>query len=276
MITKQSTMQPMTKAGKQAANTMRKALLMAIIPATFASTSLLAQQPALSDAAIAAQKENNAAAAASQDTINKQVDQSQTLAQQYASALEALDSLNKYNNQLQKQVDAQGVEKTSLQTQLTEIETTTREVLPLMERMVATLDQFVKADIPIFLEERTTRVNTLVELMGRADVAISEKYRRILEAYQIELEYGRTLSAYDGTMGTGADARTVQFVQLGRVSLMYQTKDGSETGYWDASAKQWVKAPEYAENIKAALAVARGDGAPDLLRVPVPAPQKAN
>jgi chromosome segregation ATPase len=276
MITKQPTMQPITKAGKQAANTMRKALLMAIIPATLASTSLLAQQQPLSDAAVAAQKENNTSVAAAQENIGKMVEQAQDLSQQYASALEALDSLDKYNDQLQKQVDAQSTEKTSLQTQLTEIETTTREVLPLMERMVATLDQFVKADIPFLLEERTGRVNTLLELMGRADVAISEKYRRILEAYQIELEFGSTLEAYKGAMGAGADARTVQFVRLGRVSLMYQTEDGSETGYWDASAKQWVKAPEYAENIKAALAVARGDGAPDLLRVPVPAPQKVN
>ena len=56
----------------------------------------------------------------------------------------------------------------------------------------------------------------------------------ILEAYQIELEYGRTLSAYEGRLGTGADARTVEFAQLGRVSLMYRTLDGEETGYWDA------------------------------------------
>ena len=70
--------------------------------------------------------------------------------------------------------------------------------------------------------------------MPRADITISEKYRLILEAYQIELEYGRTLSAYEGRLGTGADARTVEFAQLGRVSLMYRTLDGSETGYWDA------------------------------------------
>jgi chromosome segregation ATPase len=262
------TTQPTMKTGKSA---MRKALMLAAIPATLAATSLFAQ---VTDQAAAAQAQSNQEAAAAQTRINGLVDQTQELSQQYTAAMDAIDSLNKYNVQLQKQVDAQDTEKQSIQTQLTEIETTNREVLPLMERMVQTLDQFVKADIPFAVEERSNRVNGLIELMGRADVAISEKYRRILEAYQIELDYGRTLSAYKGPMGAGADARTVQFVQLGRISLMYQTDDGLETGYWDAAAKQWVQDASYAENFREALAVI--DGTPNLLRMPVPAPQQAN
>lgn len=264
---------PTTKMGAQ---TLRSAMKMALIVAMFPATQAMAQQQPLSNEATQAQAQNNQAAAQAQSNINTLAEQTRDLSAQYAQALAELDSLNKYNEQLQGQVNAQETEKASIQTQLTEIETTAREVLPLMDRMVQTLDQFVKADIPFLLEERTTRVQNLVELMGRSDVAISEKYRRILEAYQIELDYGRTLSAYQGTLGEGADARTVQFVQLGRVSLMYQTIDESETGYWDASAKQWVQSPEYAEDIRAALGVARNEGAPDLLRVPVPAPQQAN
>jgi hypothetical protein len=142
-----------------------------------------------------------------------------------------------------------------------------------MDRMVQTLDQFVKADVPFLQEERANRVKSLVELMGRADVAISEKYRRILEAYQIELDYGRTLEAYQGNLGQGANAKVVQFIRLGRVALMYQTLDSGETGYWDAKRKSWVQDDNYRDAIKRALSVARQEGAPDLLRVPVPAPE---
>ena len=94
--------------------------------------------------------------------------------------------------------------------------------------------------MPFLLEERTNRVDGLQKLMTQADVSISEKYRRIIEAYQIELEYGRTLEAYEGLIGEGTDARTVDFVRLGRVSLMYQTLDGTETGYWNAEEKKWT------------------------------------
>lgn len=256
--------------GARLAANWRLGLLMSVMPMTQA----LAQQP-LDEAAIETQQEVDAAAAASQATINDLVDQTQQLSNQYAQALAELDSFNQYNAQLQKQVDAQEAEVASIQTQLVEIETTNREVLPLMERMVATLDQFVKADVPFLIEERENRVRNLVEIMSRSDVAISEKYRRILEAYQIELDYGRTLEAYEGALGTGPDARTVQFVRLGRVSLMYQTLDGNETGYWDAQAGDWVADESYAESVRDALSVARQEGAPDLLRVPVPAPQEA-
>jgi hypothetical protein len=160
----------------------------------------------------------------------------------------------------------------SLQTQLSEIETTAREVLPLMERMVATLEAFVAADLPFQKDVRTQSVAALKDIMGRADVSISEKYRRILEIYQIELDYGRFLEAYEGQL---EDGRTVQFVRVGRISLMYQTLDGNETGYWDAQSDMWVVENSYAENVREALRVARQDGAPDLLRVPVPAPQEA-
>jgi hypothetical protein len=156
--------------------------------------------------------------------------------------------------------------------QLAEIEVTQRDILPLMERMIGTLGRFVELDVPFLIEERKNRVATLQQLLGRADVSTSEKYRRILEAYQIELEYGRTLDAYTGKLGTDGDARTVQFVRLGRIALMYQTLDGEETGYWDASKKAWVVDPGYARDLKRALSVAKKEGAPDLVMAPVPAP----
>jgi hypothetical protein len=115
-------------------------------------------------------------------------------------------------------------------------------------------------------------VATLKELLNRADVSTSEKYRRILEAYQIEMEYGRTLDAYTAKLGTEGDARTVQFIRLGRVALLYQTLAGDETGYWDASQKTWVADADYARDVKRALSVAKKEGAPDLVMVPVPAP----
>jgi hypothetical protein len=271
---------PITRLGVKVV--LRSTLLLAIIPAA----QVFAQEPAaatpppatpaetITPAATNAQNQANQAAAQSQATINDQVDQTQELANQYAQALAELDSFNKYNDQLQKQVDGQQTEIASIQTQLVEIETTQREVLPLMERMVDTLAQFVAADIPMFLEERTKRVQDLQTLMGQTNVTISEKYRRILEAYLIELNYGNTLAAYEGTLGNGADARTVQFVQLGRISLMYQTLDGAETGYWDMQAKKWVVDDSYAESVAQALSVARAEGAPELLNVPVPAPQE--
>ena len=245
-------------------------LLVAIAPA-FMAVPAGAQQL---NQALTAQVAVDRAAAQAQAEIDAIRERTQDAASRYAQAVADADSLERYNTQLNEQVQSQEQEIASIEQQLLNIETTNREVQPLMQQMVDTIDQFVKLDVPFLLEERTARVEGLKSMMARADVTISEKYRRILEAYQIELEYGRTLDAYEGRLGTGADARTVEFVRLGRVSLMYQTLDGQETGYWDGQQKTWVEDASYAEAVEEALRVARRDGSPELLTVPVPAPQE--
>jgi Protein of unknown function (DUF3450) len=226
------------------------------------------------EALVAEQAAANKAAVASQQKVDAMQDKAQDAAGKYLQALAETESLKKYNDQLGKQVKSQEEEIASIDKQLTEIETTVREVQPLMQKMVDTLGQFVSLDVPFLLDERTNRVQGLKDMMQRADVTVSEKYRRILEAYQIELEYGRTLDAYEGKLGNGADAKTVEFVRLGRVSLMYQTLDGKETGYWDQKQRKWVRDDSYARSVKEALRVAKKVGAPDLLTVPVPAPEE--
>jgi septal ring factor EnvC (AmiA/AmiB activator) len=200
--------------------------------------------------------------------------QTEEPAARYARAVAEAESFQRFNLQLEEQVRSQEEEIASIERQLVEIDTTNREVQPLMQQMVDTLARFVELDVPFLFEERTARVRNLQNIMGRADVSTSEKYRLILDAYQTELDYGQTIQAYEGRLGTGADARTVEFARLGRVSLMYRTLDGAETGYWDANQKTWVVDPSYHDAVEEALRVAKEDGAPELLTVPVPAPQE--
>lgn len=241
-------------------------LVVALVPA-----ALAAPAGAQLEEALTAQVQADRDAARVQDTLDRLREQTQDAAGRYAQALADAESLERYNNQLAEQVESQEREIRSIENQLLEIETTNREVQPLMQQMVETLARFIELDVPFLLEERTARVQGLRDIMPRADITISEKYRLILEAYQIELDYGSTLEAYEGRL---ADGRTVEFAQLGRVSLMYRTLDGSETGYWDKDKQAWVPDESYREAVEEAIRVAKRDGAPDLLTVPVPAPQE--
>ena len=225
------------------------------------------------DTAVAAQRAVDETAAESQARINEISDRIQDTAGRYAQALTDADSFEKYNKRLEAQVRAQDAEIGSIEQQLVDIETTSRDILPLMQSMVEALEAFVALDIPFLAEERRQRVENLESIMDRADVSIAEKYRRILEAYQIELENGRTLEAYDGWLGESGGARAVEFVRLGRVSLMYRTRDGQEAGYWNVHEKTWTVDDDYADDVDEALRVARKVGAPVLLTVPVPAPK---
>lgn len=243
-------------------------LVVALAPAALAAPASAQLQEALT-----AQIEADRAAAQSQNTIDQLRERALDAGGRATEANAAAENLERFNRQLEEQVRTQEEELASIEQQLVQIETTQREVQPLMLQMLDTLEQFIELDVPFRLDERMVRVNRLRDLMPRADTPISEKYRAILEAYQIELEYGRTLSTYEGQLG-GPDARTVQFVQLGRVSLMYRTLDGTETGYWDANQKTWVVDNSYAEAVETAIRVERREGAPELLTAPVPAPQE--
>jgi hypothetical protein len=214
-------------------------------------------------------------ARASQQRVDRLDDETQQLLNEYRRALTDAESYTTYANQLEAQVRSQREELADMDRQLLEVETTSREVLPLMQNMLDTLEQFVALDLPFLMEERTRRVTTLKQMMGRADVAISEKYRRIVEAYQVEMDYGRTIESYEGELAAdGTEPRTVQFLRVGRVTLLYQTLDGQETGYWDAAQKRWVIANEYAHGFKEGIAVAKKARAPEMLIVPVLSPQE--
>ena len=235
-------------------------------------TSVAAEGEKSIEPVIREQVGTDQAAIAAQQRLNKLSDETRDLLLQYRQYTSETKNLNDYMGQLEVQVASQGEEIAFVTKQLDEIEVTSREVMPLMQRMLETLERFVELDLPFQPEERAKRVASLKEMMGRADVTISEKYRRIIEAYQIETEYGRTLEAYQGEIGEGDGARTVRFLRMGRVALMYQTLDGTETAYWDANQKKWVQDDAYRAAVKHGFDVADKVGAPDLLIAPIPAP----
>jgi len=97
-----------------------------------------------------------------------------------------------------------------------------------------------------------------------------------MEAYQVEMEYGRTIEAYRGTLESNGEKRTVNFFRLGRVALFYQTLDEQETGRWDKTTNNWAQlSSDYRLPVSKGLRIARKQAAPDLLLLPVNAPEQA-
>jgi uncharacterized membrane-anchored protein YhcB (DUF1043 family) len=188
----------------------------------------------------------------------------------YAKLLGDADITARYNTALEAQLQSQQNEMAALQAQIAGMDATAAEIPAMLQKMFEELDAFVSADVPFLAKERADRVTRLRDLMGQTDKPAGEKFRRLLEAYTIEMEYGRTMEAYHGTLNDGREA---DFVRLGRVSLMYRTMEGDEAGYWDQQKKAWVMAPEYKRAIEQALRIAKQTVAPDLITVPVPAPQ---
>lgn len=187
----------------------------------------------------------------------------------YAQLLSHADITARYNVTIEQQLRSQEAEIATLESQIAGLDATAADLQPMLEKMFSELEAFVTADVPFLASERKARIDRLRELMSQVDASAGEKFRRLLEAYAIEMEYGRTMESYKGMVGD----REAEFVRLGRVSLMYRTVDGLESGYWDNQQKTWVPDPDDAGAIEDALSIAKQEGAPDLITVPVPAPQ---
>ncbi len=212
-------------------------------------------------------------AAASQARIDQTHEQTRSLLDEYRQVTRELESLRRYDDHLMRMIQGQESAVARLQLQLEEVAVTHREVVPLMARMVESLNRFIELDLPFQLEERRGRAALLGGLVDAPDISLAEKYRRILEAYRIEAEYGRTVEGYRGPLSIAGTERTVEFLRLGRVVFIYRSLDGSEAAVWNPAAAAWTGlSDEYRRALGKAFRVARKQAAPDLLQLPVPAP----
>ena len=227
------------------------------------------------DDAVEIRGQANSELSETQSRIEVLSDATDDLLTQYQSALRQHESLVIYNRQLDALIAAQEVERASLDEQTDRVELVSRDVTPLMLRMIDALNAFVSLDVPFLEKERTDRILDLRKLMHRADVTEAEKYRRIMEAYQIENEYGRTIEAYRSTLAQDDKEVTVNFLRVGRIALVYQTLDESEAGVWNQDSRRWETLEgSFRSAIRDGLRIARKQTAPDLIRLPLPAPKK--
>jgi len=225
-------------------------------------------------ATVQAESKITQGSATSQKRVTNLANQTQDLLSEYRSVVRETESLQIYNDNLQKVVTDQSNEIQSINRQLGGLEETNRGVVPLMLEMIDSLGQIVEADIPFRLEERRARVVRLREMMDQAEVTASEKYRRVIEAYQSELEFGRTTEAYSDALPT--TGQTVDFLRVGRTLLVYQTSDNSVTGWFNPTSRKFEELPErYRLEVKDGLAIAKNEKAPNLVMLPVPGPEVA-
>jgi len=214
------------------------------------------------------------AARRSQANIDQTVDEARSLERQYSAIIKEIDGLEVYNALLQKQIDSQNQEMADLNRSIDQVSVIERQVTPLMIKMIEALDQFVELDVPFLLEERRQRVAFLRTLLERSEVTVAEKFRRLLEAYEIENDYGRTIESFKGSLEVDGASREVDFLRIGRTALLYQTVDAEIFGMWDNAKREWVSLPaEYRNQIRAGIRMAHKQIAPNLLLLPIAAPE---
>jgi hypothetical protein len=190
--------------------------------------------------------------------------------QQFTALNKEIDGLAVYNAQLTRQLNNQVTEMGDLNASMDKVSVIERQITPLMIRMITGLEQFVGLDVPFLKDERAKRISSLKQMMDRADINSSEKFRRLLEAYQVEVDYGRTIEAYTALQSVDGQEREVDFLRIGRLELIYLTRDGKQAGSWDQQSQSFVALPDSTiSQINKGLRIARKQLAPDMLTLPI-------
>lgn len=223
---------------------------------------------------LSADIKKNQANAASQKRVETIVAQTDKLENEFRQVTKETDGLKVYIELLQSQVDNQEVEMVNLGTSAEKVSVIERQILPQMKKMIDNLEDFIALDVPFLMDERQKRIGRLNSLLGQSDVTVAEKFRAVVEAYQIEANFGRDIETYKGQVEDGGETFAVDFLRIGRVGLYWQNADASITRGWDQKGQRWVDlGNEYRSAVRTGLQIANKQKAPEMLMLPVPAPE---
>ncbi len=221
------------------------------------------------ESALTAAKASTAASAASQKVIEEADDAADQAAREFRAVLQQKDNIALFVAQQDIYLQSQTSEIESLRRQLGTVEQIKQGMSPMMLRMAAKLEDSIAADLPFNLAERKARVEDVKRVLSDPDVSPAEQYRRVLNAYKIEVSYGQGVDSYEGAH-PNRPGNVVNFIRFGRTSLVYITKDETEVAKYNLDTDDWqILTDADALDMRQAIRIAKGEAAPGIVYAPV-------
>ncbi|MEM9670413.1 MAG: DUF3450 domain-containing protein [Pseudomonadota bacterium] len=192
-------------------------------------------------------------------------------ADEFRRVLLQVQNENIFADQQELIIANQNDEIASLTRQIEEAPARSVEMLPVLERMVNDLEAFILADLPFRREERLERIEYLRAALERGDeLALSERYRLIVETYQDELSKGTEQESWKDEINLDGTPTEVTLYRYGRVSLVYLSADRNSAARWDRSTGSWIPVGGSAKNdIAKAIRIAEGREQQTVLSAPL-------
>lgn len=177
--------------------------------------------------------------------------------------------LNKYDNYIKDQKAViKGLKRKKLVVKKIRI-----KLEPALDTVVKHLEKFVLADLPFLETERQTRLQFLKDSLTDYHIDLSEKLRRVLEALQVEAEYGKMVEKTETVLMIHQQATKVVVLRIGRLAMFYRSVDGKQVGLWDKKLKNWNPLPlKYSSVIAQAAETASGKRSAEILCLPMNKP----
>ena len=174
-------------------------------------------------------------------------------------------------------------------------------IAPMIAKMTAGIERQINADYPFEMDRRQARLQALKDTIKDPNTKISDKYRKALNVYKLEVNYGQSMEAKKGNHPTNptirigddkwvknddgsikVDEKTGEreeifdgtYLRYGRLAYVYLDANGVNAMRFDLKSREWVDVPKgKVVEIRKAVRIANGEAAPRVVMVPViPAP----
>jgi len=208
---------------------------------------------------------------ASQARVDTIVDQKQKRFLEYRSLLKQVDGLKAYNEQLGKQVTAQRDLIVRFDKSIGDVALIERQIAPLVDKMAGTLEEFVAIDLPFRTQERDQRIGLLKEGMAKSDINVAEKFRQVMEVYQIENEYARNIDTYTEIINVNGEEINADVLVIGRIAMVAQSKDAVNTYSYNRGTQTWEEIPagDYRNSVRQGIKMASKQAPISVLKLPI-------
>ena len=157
-----------------------------------------------------------------------------------------------------------------LERQKNEMRSLRRNLEPYLDELITDLEGFIASDLTFLPEERKERIRFLRDSVNDYHLSMSEKLHRVLEALQVEAEYGRSIEANPATLTV--DGRTVEaeVLRIGRVAVFFHSLGGEQVGRWNSETEDWESiSADFARPIKNTIEMAKQQKSVELVDLPI-------
>jgi chromosome segregation ATPase len=171
---------------------------------------------------------------------------------------------------LTRQVDASRADIAELQRAIAESQHLTAQMQPLLQDTVQQLEKQVDHDLPFLAQERQARLQNLNVALADEKLSLGEKFRRVMEALQVEIEYGSNVDVTQRTLQLNGREVLMNQVRIGRLAMFAQSLDGQRSVIYDLASQRWqAVASTYNREIGRAVEMGLKNRPVDLLTLPI-------
>lgn len=144
------------------------------------------------------------------------------------------------------------------------------EMTPFLTETYDLMAQQVEQDLPFLPQERQLRLSHLSEGLNDPQLAVGEKFRRVMEVLRVETEYGLDIEVAQQSLTINGRDLLMNQLRIGRLALFAQSLNGDKSVIYDKALQSWQPLDaQYNRELGRAIEMAQKHRPIDLLTLPL-------